>query len=86
MMIRWIAAMLSALLPGAGQFLNHDWAKGGAFLIVAMIASGMLRRGSFLSSEFSDGSILRVALFAVLLGLAAWSAADAYRHSAQAAH
>lgn len=75
----WIAAILSAILPGAGQMLKHDWMKGTVFLTVALIASGMLRRRSVLWSDFTDGSNRHFLLLAVLLVLAVWSAADAFR-------
>jgi hypothetical protein len=75
----WIAALLSVMLPGAGQFLNHHWFRGIAFLTGALIASGMLRRRSLLSAQFADGSIVHFVLLAVLLFLASWSAFDAFR-------
>lgn len=79
MTYRWIATALSAILPGAGQLFNHHWMKGTAFLIGTLIASGMLRRRSVLSSGFTDGSMLHLLLLALLLVLAVWSAADAFR-------
>lgn len=75
----WIAAILSAILPGAGQMINHQWMKGALFLTVALIVSGMLRRRTILLSDFSDGSIGHALLLAVLFALAVWSAADAFR-------
>ena len=78
---RWIAAALSAVLPGTGQLLNHHWMKGTAFLIGTLIASGMLRRRSVLSSVFTDGSMPHLLLLALLAALAVWSAADAFRSS-----
>jgi predicted transporter len=75
----WIAALVSAVLPGAGQFLNQHWLRGLAFLTGALIASGMLRRRSLLSAPFSDGSIVHFVLLAVLFLLAGWSAVDAFR-------
>lgn len=53
----WIAAILSTILPGAGQMINHHWIKGTVFLIGTLMASGMLRRRSVLSSNFTDGSM-----------------------------
>jgi len=76
---RWIATMLSAVIPGAGQLLNHRWVKGAAFLIGALVASGMLRRRSILWSHFSDGSALHLVLLGLLLALGIWSAVDAFR-------
>ncbi|HEY4485123.1 MAG TPA: hypothetical protein VI702_02210 [Nitrospiria bacterium] len=85
-MYKWMVTGLSAILPGAGQLLNHEWVKGGITLAVALIASGMLRRKSVLLSDFNEGSPAHLALIAVLLGLAVWSAVDAYRHSSHPAH
>jgi hypothetical protein len=74
----WIAAILSAILPGAGQMINHHWTKGALFLSLALIVSAMLRRRSILPSDFPDGSIWHALLVAVLFALAVWSAADAF--------
>lgn len=79
MAIKWVATGLSAILPGTGQLITHHWAKGGAFLLGALIASGMLRRGSFFSTEFGEDSFLRLFLVLALLFLAVWSAVDAFR-------
>jgi len=79
-MIRpWIAAVLSAILPGVGQIINHNWVKGLAFLTAALIASGILRRRSVLAAEIGHGSALHLVLITVLFVLAVWSAVDAYR-------
>lgn len=34
------AAMLSALVPGLGQFYNRHWWKGAAFLAAMIVADG----------------------------------------------
>ncbi len=81
MKMQWIASLSSVILPGTGQLINHEWAKGGVFLVMVLILSGMLRRKSFFLSEFGDGSMVHILLLVVLLGLAAWSAVDAYRAS-----
>jgi hypothetical protein len=78
-MNRVLWAALSMLVPGLGQLIHRHWAKGIGFLAGAMIASAMLRRQSVLSSSFSDGSAMHLLLLAVILGLALWSAVDAYR-------
>jgi len=80
----WIAALLSAILPGAGQFFNHNWLRGFAFLTGALIASGMLRRRTWLSAQFTDGSIVHFVLLAALFLLAGWSALDAFRSRTRA--
>ena len=75
------APFSSAILPGTGQLMNHQWVKGGIFLGLALVLSGMLRRKSFFLSDFGEGSMIHILLLAVLLGIAAWSAVDAYRSS-----
>lgn len=83
MTYRWIATVLSAILPGAGQMLNHHWTKGAAFLSGALLASGMLRRRAVLSIDFTDGSMLHLLLLVLLVVLAVWSAADAFRSTSR---
>lgn len=78
-MKKWLPVILSVILPGTGQFVQRHWAKGAGFLLAAMLFSGMLRRRTILASEFSDWSMAHLLLLAVLLGLAAWSAFDAFR-------
>ena len=34
------AALLSALVPGLGQFYNRHWWKGAAFLVAMIVADG----------------------------------------------
>jgi Family of unknown function (DUF5683) len=36
------AAILSAILPGLGQFYNREWAKGAAFLVATLLIDGAL--------------------------------------------
>ncbi len=79
MAIKWVATTLSAILPGTGQLITRHWAKGGLFLLGALVMSGMLRRGSFLTSEFGDDSLLHLVFMLGLLALAVWSAVDVFR-------
>lgn len=82
-----LAALLSALLPGLGQFYNRQWGKGTGFLL------GLLVLGSALTSSV-DLELLQQAaasgnpvdnigqlgfLVLLLLALAVWSVVDAAR-------
>jgi hypothetical protein len=71
-----LAAALSAIVPGAGQFYNRQWVKGGVFLLAVMILSWLIRRRMLFEGS-STGMAVLVAL--VLMGLAVWSVADAYQ-------
>ncbi|HZS11333.1 MAG TPA: DUF5683 domain-containing protein [Nitrospirales bacterium] len=42
MQTKGTAALLSALLPGLGQFYNRDWLKGVLFLAAMVIADAAL--------------------------------------------
>lgn len=70
-----IAAALSAVLPGMGQFYTHHWVKGMGFLIAAMVVSAVIRRRMVLS----EPSMAAIFAVVVLFGLTAWSVVDAYR-------
>ena len=70
-----VAAALSAVLPGIGQFYTHHWVKGAGFLIAAMVISAIIRRRMVLAEPSMAGMLAVVVLF----GLAAWSVVDAYR-------
>jgi len=77
-----VAAVLSAIFPGLGQFYNRQWFKGFGFFI----ASGMLTQ--LMAEQVSVEDILRgnqsglakeLVLLLVLLCLLVWSMWDAYR-------
>ena len=70
-----IAAALSAIMPGVGQFYTHHWVKGAGFLIAVMAISAVVRRRMVLTQP-SMAALLAVM---VLFGLAIWSVIDAYR-------
>ena len=78
-----LAAVLSGILPGAGQIYNRSWAKGIGFLIPVLLVSAVLRRNVLLSG----GSILGLlprdletwSAQLLLLVTAIWSVMDAYR-------
>jgi hypothetical protein len=83
---RVVSAILSALLPGAGQFYSHHWIKGGFFLAAALLFSGMVRRVSMgASASLGQSIFLGNSLFIhlILLGLAVWSAVDGFRAPAK---
>jgi hypothetical protein len=70
-MERVLTAILSTILPGAGQLLQHRWVKGSLFLVMAMVISAVVRREAIEGdSSFS--------LQAILVAMAVWSAVDAY--------
>lgn len=70
-MERLLTAILSTILPGAGQLLQHRWLKGILFLAMAMVLSGVVRR------EAIEGD-RSFALQVILVAMAVWSAVDAY--------
>ncbi|MCG3114242.1 MAG: hypothetical protein LLH30_01020 [Candidatus Manganitrophus sp. SA1] len=71
-MERILTAILSTILPGAGQLLQHRWVKGAVFLVIAMVISGVVRR-----QAMGEGNI-SVSLQMILVAMAVWSAVDAY--------
>ncbi len=88
-----LAALLSALLPGLGQFYNRQWRKGGGFLLGFLILAGALL-GSVdpqaLEQSAASGvpvdNIGQLAILMLLfLALAVWSIVDAAR-SAKRSH
>ena len=76
-----LAAFLSALSPGLGQFYNRHWLKGLGFLIGAMILSTMAADQisvEALMAGDSSGAWKALALLVILLGFLIWSIVDAY--------
>lgn len=71
-MERILTAILSTILPGAGQLLQHRWVKGAVFLAIAMVISGVVRR------QTMGGGSSSFSLQAILVVMAVWSAVDAY--------
>ncbi len=82
-----VAAILSALMPGLGQFYNGQWGKGALFFFGALVAGGGLASSGVLSQleqSLGSGEVpsdLTQALLLVLLlmVLALWSVIDAVR-------
>ena len=89
-----VAALLSALLPGLGQFYNRQWGKGTAFLLSVLVLFGSLiyRLGSMLGSADLDALERSAAtgnlpegigqvfvLTLIILALIIWSMVDAAR-------
>ena len=70
-----MAAVLSSILPGAGQLYNRQWLKGIGFLISVLVLSSFIRPEMLLL----DPSPTALLVLVVLLGLAIWSVVDAYR-------
>ncbi|MGH7231556.1 MAG: DUF5683 domain-containing protein [Nitrospiraceae bacterium] len=82
-----IAAVLSALLPGLGQFYNRQWGKGLGFLIALLVVGGVLTSSADLQSlqQSVEQGILPqnigrfFLLLLLLLIIAIWSIVDASR-------
>jgi len=70
-----LAAALSAILPGAGQFYNHQWLKGMGFLTAVLVISASMRRRMILAEPSLIAMLVVIALFAIAI----WSVVDAYR-------
>ena len=82
-----IAAILSGILPGLGQFYCRQWGKGAAFLVGAIavdalfgVSSGMLELlqsfGAPVPSDMLGKLLIGSLLF---LAIAVWSIVDAVR-------
>ena len=84
-----VAALLSALLPGLGQFYNRQWAKGAGFLVTTLLLDAGLGVTSETLSVFqsmlsrSGGDDVNVGSFVLrmlpLAAIAMWSITDAAR-------
>ena len=70
-----VAAILSGIVPGVGQFYNRQWLKGIAFLAPILILSALIR-SEMLLSETPFWALLGL-LVILILGI--WSVVDAYR-------
>jgi TM2 domain-containing membrane protein YozV len=84
-----LAALLSAVLPGLGQFYNRQWTKGTSFLVATLVADAVLGvtsetitmfQSSFLGVSGTNvdigGFVLRMV---PLAAIATWSITDAAR-------
>jgi hypothetical protein len=84
-----VAALLSAALPGLGQFYNRQWAKGTSFLLATLIIDAGLGVTSETVSVFQSafletrGGPVNVGSFVLrmlpLVAVAMWSITDAAR-------
>lgn len=77
-----VAALLSALIPGLGQFYNRHWLKGGGFLVGSGVLGGVateLISVDDLMAGDTSGIGRALGLLVVLLSFLIWSVADAYR-------
>jgi hypothetical protein len=81
-----LAVLLSAIVPGLGQFYNRQWGKGGGFLVGALSLmlvlnnladQALLERAAADAPLGSFGPLLTVLL--LLLALVTWSVVDAAR-------
>jgi hypothetical protein len=80
------AAILSAILPGLGQFYNREWAKGAAFLGAMIVVDGalgvsrdlmaiLLQTAPFPPSDPASLLLRSLPVFAIVI----WSMIDAAR-------
>ncbi|WP_447985372.1 DUF5683 domain-containing protein [Nitrospira sp. Nam74] len=84
-----VAALLSAVLPGLGQFYNRQWAKGAGFLITTLLVDASFGVTSDTLSVFQSvfsgnrGDEVNVVSFVLrmlpLAAIAMWSITDAVR-------
>jgi len=84
-----VAALLSAVLPGLGQFYNRQWGKGAGFLVATLVIDAslgvtsetiMIFQHAFLGDEGGQIDIARFMLRMLpLAAIAMWSIADAAR-------
>jgi TM2 domain-containing membrane protein YozV len=84
-----VAALLSAALPGLGQFYNRQWAKGASFLVATLIIDAAFGVTSETMSVFQSaffgvqGVPINVVSFVLrmlpLVAIAMWSITDAAR-------
>lgn len=85
-----IAALLSAVFPGLGQWYNRQWLKGTFFLAAAILAIGWTWTSippldsvlhSLESGEPITGLGDVILSLLVLLAIVLWSIIDAWRSS-----
>jgi hypothetical protein len=84
-----VAALLSAVLPGLGQFYNRQWAKGASFLVATLVIDAGLGVTSETITVFQSaflgisGTNVDIGGFVLrmlpLAAIAAWSITDAAR-------
>jgi TM2 domain-containing membrane protein YozV len=76
------AVILSAIVPGLGQFYNRHWFKGLGFFIGSGMLSGVVTElisVDDLMAGDTSGAGKALGLLSALLGLLVWSMVDAYR-------
>ena len=86
-----VAGLLSAILPGLGQFYNRQWVKGAGFLLGLLILAGVLVNAAdpealqqaAASGATPDNLGQLFILMVLLLAVAVWSIADAIRVARQ---
>jgi hypothetical protein len=84
-----VAALLSAILPGLGQFYNRQWAKGASFLVATLVVDAGLGVTSETITVFQSaflgisGTNVDIGGFVLrmlpLAAIATWSITDAAR-------
>ena len=77
-----IAFILSGVFPGLGQLYNHEWFKGGAFVVAGGLLSWLLARmlpDDLLTLATTPLGPAPIAVLCLLLAVWLWSAVDAWR-------
>jgi Family of unknown function (DUF5683) len=84
-----VAAVLSAVLPGLGQFYNRQWGKGAAFLLGVILLDAMLSVSAetltLLHMTAANGHHVNAGSLLLrmlpVLAVALWSIVDAARNT-----
>ncbi|MEW6325716.1 MAG: cytochrome ubiquinol oxidase subunit I [Nitrospirota bacterium] len=76
-----VAGILSAIIPGLGQFYNGQWAKGIAFVVVQAVVTGGVLYVVSLHAEEGLGLLLLLFLFPIGIQIA--SSASALKHGSK---
>ena len=82
-----VAGLLSALLPGLGQFYNRQWGKGAGFFLGLVVLAGILLSSADpvkLQQAADSGATpenlgMLLVLALLILAVAVWSIVDAIR-------
>jgi len=70
------AAILSAIVPGAGQLYNRHWIKAVAFLAAVIGLSSGIHPDDLIEGR---GLAATLVILLLLTAVAIWSVVDAYR-------
>ena len=78
-----VAMLLSAVFPGLGQFYNHEYAKGTAFLLSGLVLGWMSSEtfplDTLLAGKTPEGLGQLITVMSLFLVCYLYSMVDAYR-------